>query len=735
MMTPEEGQKMMDEWFNNLPVEIENFYSFLSENVKKFQTFDLLSYFSYYNHLHDSEKYSDFRGDKNFFVSEVLALLCLKNDFVNESSVSQDDYMELIMEMQKAVLNYCGRNDALEMKNNNKPLREDTISDIANILSREAKHIRNPGLPEHHLIFTEKLFEPIKDEVKSIFGFSISDSVVIRKNLSNMINNKCRKAIDEALEKGKKHAKEVIRYRKTRIVESESIFTKEQLEEYSKYSDKKIREGLQGHFLNELYFTFGKTYTFTANELSDFTSIDLEAVKAFLKTFSCGFPSLKVEDKIYEPITILKTQPIIEHGKRYLIPSFPLLIWAVEEFIFDLYFSQKVKSNISISDLRHDFVLEEGYEYFKKLLPTAHFYPLNVKYHFEDKLCETDGLILYDRVLFIIEAKGHRITPKSKQGNEVRTEKHLKQIIKDSFEQGHRTVRYIYQNEVSEFKPKKSERFYLNNKDFDEIVIISLTLEPIGNMSMVIKATNDIGFFQDGHFPWIISIYDLVVLTDLFENPLMLIHYIKRRKKFLSHKTLSTYEELDLVSYFLSNGLYIEHTLKDAEEKNVSWIEFMPDTDEINDYYMYKFGHKTKFTPKPKSFISKEFNDFLLQLDRSRMPHRVRLALLILEFNNKSINQLMEYIKKIKKTFAKDKGLHDCSIYTHSLGGIGVTFMTGINKKELDFNLHRYCSYKLHQQNSNTWIGLGDIYPNLNEYKFSSMFFVMKKNIEELQKI
>jgi hypothetical protein len=142
-MTPEDAQKNIDEWFSNLPVEIEQFYSFLSENVKKFQTFDLLSYFSYYNHLHDSEQYSDFRGDKNFFVSEVISLLCLKNEFVNQSTVSKSDYMELIMEMQKTTLNYCGRSDALEMNREHKPRGEDAISDIANLLSREAKHIRN----------------------------------------------------------------------------------------------------------------------------------------------------------------------------------------------------------------------------------------------------------------------------------------------------------------------------------------------------------------------------------------------------------------------------------------------------------------------------------------------------------------------------------------------------------------------------------------------------------------
>lgn len=728
-MTPEEGQKQIDEWFNNLPVEIEQFYSFLSENVKKFQTFDLLSYFSYYNHLHDSGKYSDFRDDKNFFVSEVLALLCLKSEFVNQSTVSESDYMELIMEMQKTILNYCGRNDALEMKRENKRRGEDAISDIANTLSREAKNIRNPGHPEHHLIFSEKLFEPIKIEVKSLFGFSISDSIAIRKNLSDMINKKCRVVIDEAFDKASKHAKEIIRYRKTKTVEPESVFTKEQFEEYSKYSANKIKQGLQGHFLNELYYTFGKTYTFTVEELSEFTKVDLEAVKAFLKTFSCGFPSLKAEDKIYEPITILKTKPIIEHKGRYLIPSFPLLIWAVEDVI-EAAIKQNQKLNDKYPNIKHDFVLNKGLEFFKTLLPTATVFQPNLFYFVNDDRCETDGLIIYDQVLFIIEAKGHRITPRAKKGFTDRTEKHLEEIVLESYGQGIRTLKYIEESGIAEFKTKNGELVSINLKDFDEIVIVSLTLEPVGNLSMSIKATNDIGYFNDGHFPWIISIYDLVVIAELIENPIMLIHYINRRKKFLSHKLLSAYEELDLFSYFLSNGLYIEHTLKDAEEKNVNWIEFMPDTDEINDYYMYKFGHKTKFTPKPKSFISKELNDFLFQLDHSRMPHRVRMALMVLEFNDKSLKQLMDYIKKTKKAFASDKELHDCSIYTHSLGGIGVTFMTGINRQELDFKLHRYCTYKLHQQNSNTWMGFGDVSTDRNVYIFQAMFFAIRGKID-----
>ena len=67
-MTPEEGQKQIDEWFANLPAEVEKLYSSLVSNIKKFETFDLLSNISYYNHLHNTKAYTDYRGDKNFFV-------------------------------------------------------------------------------------------------------------------------------------------------------------------------------------------------------------------------------------------------------------------------------------------------------------------------------------------------------------------------------------------------------------------------------------------------------------------------------------------------------------------------------------------------------------------------------------------------------------------------------------------------------------------------------------------
>ncbi len=723
-----EVQNLMEEWKRNLPIEIEKFYSFAATNVKKFQTFDLLSYFSYYNQLHNSESYSDDRGDKHFFVSETIALLCLKNDFIDESTVSEEEFMGLIEELQNAILSYCGRSDMLEPSIGT--MGEDVTSDAADLLSREAKQIRNPGLPDHHLLFAERLFEPIKQEIKNLFGFSVADSVVIRRLLSSMINEKCSKSFDEAFNNAKSCIKEITKYKKKKVVEDNGIFNKEQLDEWALLPYKEIAQNLRSYFLNRMFYKFSDTFTFTAEELSDFTGVEIASAKSFLDTFSCSFPSLKEGDKIYEPISLLKSKPFLEHKGRYLIPSFPLLTWAVEDLIFDELFAGKVKLAKSISDIRHDFLLSEAFSYFRKMLPTAKFFPVNLNYYIDGVKWETDGLILYDKTLFVIEAKGHRITPRAKKGDKVRTQKHLKQIIEESYSQGVRVVDYIEGNEKADFKPLNSDRVEISKNDYDDVVIVCLTFESIGNLSMLIKGTNEIGYFKSNHFPLIISIYDLVMFADIFENPIVFMHYVRRRKKFLENKFISIYEEMDLVSYFLSNGLYIDRLLEESQEKGVNWIHFSPDTDAINDYYMYKFGHKSKFTEKPRSYIAKEFDELLLQLDSSMLPHRVRMGLLLLEFNNDSIKQLMAYVKKTKKLFAKDKTVHDCSIYTSSLGGIGVTIMTGANIQELSFKLDRYCTYKLNQQNSNSWIGLGDTSIDSRRYNFQSMYFAMIEKVE-----
>jgi hypothetical protein len=713
----------MDEWFSGLPAEVTRLYVWLEENTKRFETFDLLANVCFYNHLHNPEEYTDYRGDRHFFVPEILALLCLKGDYIEESTINDEDFFSTIKDIQGNILKYSGMKDAIGL--DGMPTAKDAISDIARILEREAKVIRNPGLPDHHLDFASKLFEPIKETIKATYGFSISDSLVIRNKISRFLNEKVISAKNSIFDDVKACMNEIVRFRKTKLYPVNSKFSKDDLEELSAMNYKDARKFIKDYFSIQIHLKFGAIYSFTAEELSKFTEIDLVSVKSYLSLFSCEFPSLKNADEIHETNSILKQIPIVHYKGRYLLVSIPLMFWA-PEIVFEEGIKQNAKLSGRYSKIKHDFVLEESLLYFKDLMPTAKILPSNLYYTIGENRFETDAIIMYDTVLFIIEAKGHRISVKAKSGNMQRTENHLKEIVKESYQQGIRTLKYIEENDEVEFNTDHSGKFKIRKSDFDEIVIVTLTLEPVGNLAMSIKATDSLGYFKEGYFPWIISIYDLIVLRDMIENPFMFIHYIRKRKEFLSHNHVSTYEETDLLGYFLFNGLNINNVLKDSEGNAYSHILLEPNTDAINDYYLYKFGKKEKFTKKPSCYLPVAMNDFLLQFDQSRLEHRIKVALIMLQFDNGSIKSFIDRVKITKKDFSKDRQLHDGSLFNDQLN-FGMTHMTCANKNELDLKLYQYCHYKFNQLNANVWVGIADMGTDQNKFDFTGMFFMSKE--------
>lgn len=530
-----ENHESPESFFNDLPSKIAELYSFLEEKVKLFQTFDFLSYISYYNHLHNSDTYSDFREDKHFFVSEVLALLCLKNGFQEVTIVTKQDFLETIMQLQKATLEYCMRVDAHEHIGNLK--NNDLIIEINNKIQAEGKQIRNPGLPDHHLIFAEKIFDSIKSEVLARFGFSISDAVRIRKLFHNFINERCEIAIKESLSIANKYSKEIIEYKRTNKIKDKSNLSIQDLEQYASLTENEIRTKCKGYCLNEMFFTFGKIIAFSREELEDYTGIDSKSINHFLNLFSCKFPSLSKDESIYNSFSLLRTKPILEHEGKYLVPSYPMLTWCVEEVLEDeIKTDNKLLAKFQKS--KHDFLLNQGLEFFRVLFPTHSLIESNLFYRIGGDRYETDGLIIFDKVLFIIEAKSDKITTKAKKGHIRKTEDHLKSLVRDSYKQASRTIEYLENNFDAKFETSDGRNINISQRNFDQTIIVSLTLEPIGNLSMHIKATNELGYFNDKHFPWIVSIYDLAIIVDLFDNPILLLHYIKRRHKFLKQRTI-----------------------------------------------------------------------------------------------------------------------------------------------------------------------------------------------------
>jgi len=725
----EEAQRRMDDWYAELPLKIQENYDKLKKGISKFETFQIIANISHYNHQHDTKQYTDYREDRMFIIAEIVAILCLNQGYKESSEVDQTDFQEEIKSIQNSASKYFGMQSAYTSHTSHSG-EQTTLEKITNKLKRDEVLVRNPGHPEHHLIFAIELFNPLDKELTAFFGFTVDQGILIRSKFSTFLNERFLKEIEIAKAKATALKDEVVRFRNTKFIDENSDLTREQFIELQHQPSKKVLGMITGHYLNEIFINLKKIHGFTAIELAEYCNVPINAVESFLSAFSITF-SNNFEQEPIASNTVLKSKPILRWKDTFMVPSLSLLTWCVEP-AYETYIKSNQKLSNRYKDIKHDFLLEKGIDMMKSILTSATFYPNNLYYMVDGKDCETDGLIAYDTTLFIIEAKGQRISNKAKDGNYQRTYTHVNEIIGDSTAQGRRTIDFIRENEEALFYTKgKKEKFVLDGKKFDEFIVISLVLEPIGNLTPLIKVSNDLNYFDEKSFPWIISLYDLIVVADHIDLPILFLHYLRRRKRFLEVQYMSIYEEIDLLAYFLFNGLYIENTLKEANDANIDWLSYDNNTDEINDYYMYKFGHKKQFTPKVQSYLGEEFAALLKAIEDSNIKNRTEIMLEILEPDGKSIKTLLGAIKKAKKEYEQDGLLHDCSIgMLNGKGGSGITYMIGGNQKELDLKLYNYCLFKFDQQQAEVWVGIGDIDPKVGDYNIKCSFVARAKPLE-----
>ncbi|PWS33373.1 hypothetical protein [Pedobacter paludis] len=703
-----EGQQEMDRIIASWPTMASEHYDTLLEWLPKFSSFQLLANIIHYNHAHRADEYTDYREDRMFVAAEVVGMICLKFPF--QAKHDFDSGMTLLSALrhvQDAAVGFLMLKRAMIMQANNK-LDDSTLVKVTNKLMEDELMVRNPGLPEHHEQISAALFAGMDIELRKHFGFGIGDSILIRRKFIELVNHRFQLKLKEAKVNALPLIGEIITFRNTGKRKEESIISPEQIQYFAALKSKLMKKEVEMYCYSEIFLSLDQVYAFTAKELADFCGLSAELVAKFLDCFSTRFTSVARDEEVIKSDIILKSKPIIYADGRYIIPSFPLLSWCVEP-AFEKYINSNAKLAQRYKDIKHDFLLSKGLEEFSRMLPEARLYPANLYYQQSaSKVNEVDGLIAYDRTLFIIEAKGHRLTQKAKDGHYLRTENHLEQIIRDSTAQGVRVKNFILSHQdTAVFKTQTGKLVEICPNDYDDYIIVSLTLEPMGHLIPLMKVGNDLNYFQDA-FPWIVSLYDLIVIADMIDHPILLLHYLKRRRQFLSEQDISIYDEIDILAYFLDNGLYIQHTLEDARQKGVSWMSFDNNSDAINDYYMFKFGKKTKLTAKPVYFLNPSYLKLLDAVAKANIPHRTELALEMLECGTDAIAKFLNFIHHCKTEFARDGKLHDCSMI---VGGneLGLTYMCGPDKSTLDRTLFAHCQYKFDTQKSLSWVGIGDL--------------------------
>ncbi|WP_088178172.1 SEC-C metal-binding domain-containing protein [Methyloversatilis discipulorum] len=167
---------------------------------------------------------------------------------------------------------------------------------------------------------------------------------------------------------------------------------------------------------------------------------------------------------------------------------------------------------------------------------------------------ETDGVLVIDDHLFIVEIKSGSFTYTSPATDVDAHVQSIKNLVSAPAKQGNRFLRYLQSaDEVPLLDHSGNETARLRLSDYRQVTICAITLDPFTEIAAQVQHLSPIGI-DVGDVPvWSLSLDDLRVYSDVFVNPLEFLHYVQVRTRALKSDIVQLDDELDHL------GLYLQH--------------------------------------------------------------------------------------------------------------------------------------------------------------------------------
>ncbi|WP_433761564.1 hypothetical protein [Nocardia sp. CA-135398] len=170
------------------------------------------------------------------------------------------------------------------------------------------------------------------------------------------------------------------------------------------------------------------------------------------------------------------------------------------------------------------------------------------------KKVEGDGLLILDDAAFVVEAKAVAMRPPSRTGKSGPLWHDLRRMVTEAAEQGHRMRERI----LTDGGLRLVGGTWLDLSYIREVHTVAVTLDDLSGIATITHELIDAGLLTDENLPWVVSVYDLRVISELIERPSELLLYIRRRTEVELTKRIRAADELDYFVHFLDAQLYAE---------------------------------------------------------------------------------------------------------------------------------------------------------------------------------
>ncbi|MCI5207724.1 MAG: DUF4124 domain-containing protein [Candidatus Electrothrix sp. ATG2] len=292
---------------------------------------------------------------------------------------------------------------------------------------------------------------------------------------------------------------------------------------------------------------------------------------------------------------------------------------------------------------------ELPFKYLKKILPTAKIYQ-SIYYRWstspqqKKQWCEADGILIFEDHLFIIEVKAGAFTYTPPATDFPAYIDSLKNLIFKPAEQGHRFLDYLEsEDKVDIFDSEHNKLTEISKNNFEYKNICAITIDNISRLASQSQHLKKIGIDVGPHPVWAISLDDLRVYSDIFDNPLVFLHFVEQRMASFHSSLIKTNDELDHLGLYLKHNAYTEYASDFGSESELIWNGYHSDIDEF-------FTNKLQgpSTPCPlKQSIPARLKEIIDFLNTTSIQGRRQLSSLLLDCGGTFRNDIATGIDQI----------------------------------------------------------------------------------------
>lgn len=126
--------------------------------------------------------------------------------------------------------------------------------------------------------------------------------------------------------------------------------------------------------------------------------------------------------------------------------------------------------------------------------------------------------------------------------------------------QGKRFVEYLHSTDaVPVFDKNHAQIGELSKADLRHVTICAVTLDPFTELAAQVQHLRKMGVDVGPHPVWAISLDDLRVYADIFDNPLLFLHYVEQRMRAFQSDIVQSDDELDHLGLYLKHNHYSQY--------------------------------------------------------------------------------------------------------------------------------------------------------------------------------